>query len=345
MQQDFHSLSLFGLELAPWLQRWRAGWRELFWGHAAGIRRRLEAPVVLQASEVPPAWYIAEQPAAPSGDGNFPHYRAFAMPSRSVLITELTLPAAVEADLDEVMQLEAASNSPFAPEDTCHGWALKGRSGDALQLTLAISAVSEVRACLHAAGEEFERDEDMPEVWCADDQGQPVILQGFGEWRRALDYRRRLAWLGGLTGLAVLLCLALLLVPGLVRQMQADNMDYHYAQAEADASEAMRLREQLALNNERALTLQDMALRQYNYPQLLDSLTASAPDSVYLEQLGIEWGKVRMRGWGENAAAYLQALTENADFSEVRAPGAFRRHGRTQLEQFVLELTPAGSGQ
>lgn len=339
MQRDFQSLSLFGLDLAPWIQRWRAGWHALFWGDEAGLRQRLEAPVALVTGDAGTTqWFVAERALTAAPGDDRPHYQARLMPAESVLLCEIVLPAAVEAELDAVMRLEAQANSPFPAEDTCHGWFLKRRSGDQLYLALAITAVSEVMATLHQRGEPQAAPEDLPEVWCLDAEGRPIVLRGFGEGRRAADYRRRLGWLGGLTGLALLLCCALALVPGLVRAMQADNMDYHYAEAQAEAKEAMRLREQLALDNSRAQALQTMLDEQHDYADLLDTLTAGAPDTVYLEQLGIEGNALRLRGWASNAAAYMQALTENPAYAEVRAPSAFRRHGRTGLEQFVLEL-------
>lgn len=339
MQREFQSLSLFGLDLAPWIQRWRAGWHSLFWGDDTGLRQRLEAPVALAAVDGRPVqWFVAERPLAEAPSADCPCHRACLMPGESILLCEVVLPDTVEAELDAVMQLEAHANSPFAAEDTCHGWFLRRRGDGQLYLTLAITAVSEVMATLHQRDEPHAAPEDLPEVWCLDADGRPIVLRGFGETRRAADYRRRLAWLGGLAGLALLLCCALMLVPGLVRAMQADNMAYHYAQAQAEASEAMRLREELALDNSRADALREMLEHEHDYAHLLDALTAGAPDSVYLEQLGIEGNTLRLRGWASNAAAYMQALTENPDYAEVRAPSAFRRHGRTGLEQFVLEL-------
>lgn len=342
MQHDFHNLSLFGLDLGPWLQRWRAGWRALVWGREAGLRHRLEAPVCLRTADGAERWYAAEQPAAAPSNRAQPHYLAHELPADHVLLCEIKLPLGLEADLDEVMQLEAAANSPFAPDDTCHGWTLRERDGEYLHLTLAISAFSEVMACLHREGLVAEDDQRLPEVWCLDSAQRPVVLRGFGEGERAADYRHRLAWLGGLGSLALLLVFALVLVPGLVRDMQADNMDHHLAQAEIQAAESMQLREQLALDNARAQALQEMLLTQFDHALLLDAISADTPDAVYLEQLNIEDQQIRLRGWAANAAAYMQSLTENPRYAEVVAPSAFRRHGRTQLEQFVLHLRLEG---
>ncbi len=343
MQIDTRNLSLFGLDLEGLLQRWRAGWRELLWGPELGLRQTLEAPVALQREGgVSLEYYVAETPLPAHQAIPDTAYRAVLLPASRVLLRELHMPAALEADLEEALALEVQASSPFAADDTCFGWALGERKRDKLTIVLAITAVSEVMAYIHSQGIDTLQEQAMPEVWCLSEDGKPIVLHGFGEQQRAADYRRRLGWLAILGVAAAVLVCGLLAVPGLVRSMQADNMDYHYARAVEESAAAMELRERLAVDNERAQAVQQMLDGQFDYYRFLDELTARTPDSVYLEQISMEDGKVQMRGWAANAAEYMEMLSEQPGYVDVRAPTAFRRHERTQLEQFVLELRLAG---
>ncbi|MEQ9465302.1 MAG: PilN domain-containing protein [Haliea sp.] len=338
MQTDSRRWSLFGLDLEPWIQAWRAGWHELFWGRAAGIRRRLEAPVALRKGSEPDLdYFVAEEPMAAAQAPDFV-FDACLLPAELVLLRHIELPASLEAELADAVMLEVQASSPFVLDDTCYGWALRRRAGGKLHLTLAITACSEAMSYLHAQGVTADSRETLPELWCLDEEQRPVVFQGFGEGRRAGNYRRRLALLGGLLATLLLLFMALLAVPGVVRGMQADNMEYHLAAAERDAVEAMQLREQLAVDNDRAQAVQVLVDRQLDSHSLLDRLAAQTPDSVYFEQLMIEDRQIRIRGWAVNAARFLQSLTEDPYYAEVSAPGGTRRHGRTNLEQFTLEL-------
>jgi len=343
MRLDTRNLSLFGLDLEALLQRWRAGWRELLWGPELGLRRSLEAPVALQREgAVDLEYYVAETPLSVGRAVPDTGYRAVLLPASRVLLREFQVPAALEADLEEAIALEVQASSPFVAEDTCFGWATRERRKDKLIISLAITAVSEVMAYVHSQGIDTREERAMPEIWCLSEEGKAIVLQGFGEQRRASDYRRRLGWLALLGGAAVVLVCGLLAVPGLVRGMQADNMDYHHARALKESAAAMELRETLAVDNERAQAIQQLLDEQFDYYRFLDDLTARTPDSVYIEQISMEDGQVQMRGWAANAAEYMETLSEHPRYVEVKAPTAFRRNERTQLEQFVLELRLAG---
>ncbi len=338
MQANSQRWSLFGLDLDPWIQAWRAGWQELLWGQAAGIRRRLEAPVALQLADASePEYFVAEEPMAAAEAPDFV-FHARLLPAELVLMRNLELPASLEAELGDAIMLEVQASSPFVLDDTCYGWALRGRAGGKLYITLAITACSEVMAYLHAQGITAENREALPEVWCLDEDERPVVFLGFGERRRVGNYRQRLLLMAALLATMLMFFIALLALPGLVRSMQADNMEYHLAVAESDAAEAMQLREQLTADNERALAVQGLVDRQLDSHSLLERLAAQTPDSVYFEQLIIEDRQIRIRGWAVNAARFLQSLTEDPFYAEVSAPGGIRRHGRTNLEQFALEL-------
>ena len=332
-------LSLFGLDLALLADRWRAGWHELFWGRGSGIRRRLDAPVALRVPDGSNQWFVAGEalPGEPADSASA--FSALLLPADKVLFIELSFPLSHEAELTDALALEVRANSPFPQEDTCFGWTVSARSGGQTLVLLAITSLIEVRKFLREAGVSLEDRDAQPELWCCDEAlGPPVVLRGYGEGRRERAYRKRLRYLGGLVAAALLLAAGLLVMPGLVRMEQAENMAHHLAYAETQAREALELRDALTADNDRTLALQALLDEQFDLHAFFEDLTALTPDSVYLDQLTVEGREVRARGWAVNAAAFMQRVAEEPAYTDVSSPSGIRRHGRTKLEQFVLEF-------
>ena len=299
MPIELHRLSLFGFDLASLGKLWQAGWRELIWGRESAIRRAIDAPISLSTGDEL-RWFVAEMPLEHTPSDPAQHFEALLIPSERVLFSELLLPLTREADLESAVALEVRASSPFPAADTCFGWALCERREGRARVLLAMTAVSEATAFMRTQGRNVKDHDALPELWCRQDtEGPVVVLRGFGEGRRCGAYRRRLRYLAGGIFMLFLLVSGLFHTPGLVRKLQADNMDFHLAYAEAEAAEAIRLRDQLAVNNDRAVALQELLNEQFNVHGFLESLTELTPDGVYLEQLTIEGRQVRLRGWAE----------------------------------------------
>lgn len=347
MQVSNRSWSLFGLDLRPWLNLCRAGWRELIQGRASGIRARLEAPVALHDGEsAEPDLYVAETPIPRSAQEPTEAFPACRLPDDHVLARTLTLPETLEAQLQETLALEVQANSPFGMDDTSWGWTIQDRAHGKLQVSLAMAATSSIMEFLRQSGYNPDAHDDLPEVWCFTGEGQhPVILQGFGEDRRRQAYRKRLHRLGGVSVWLLAAVLGLLAVPGLVRDMQADNLEQHYQTARQEADRAMQLREELAAHNERLEYLQERLENRADYHRLLAHLSEQTADDTYLQQLEAQGNRINLQGHSADAAGFMQMLTEDDRYREVRAPAAIRHDPRTGLERFSLEFRLNGGQQ
>ena len=246
--------NLFGYDLSQAGSFVRAGWRELIRGREAGIRRRLEAPVVLQRIDGSRAYYIAETVVDADELPKLDPYSALQLPPDNVLLKKLTLPASLELELEGAMALEAQSSSPFPRDNTSYGWTLLGRNGGMLQVLLAIVARDDIDAFLGQHGIGIS-DNELPEIWVLDDQGNPVVMQGFGEARRQKAYPRQVAAFGARLGLLLLCLILIATAPAVVRDMQAERMDQYLQEVQNEASEAQALREQLVSGNDKIRAL------------------------------------------------------------------------------------------
>lgn len=360
MPVDVHNLSLFGLDLSRYANYVRAGWHELMWGDASGIRRQLDVPVKLlepgqsghsadEAAGRRPrsTLYIAGQPVPPRSVTEAVKFRAVRMPTDQVLVKNIRLPVSLELELEETLSLEALASSPFPPEATCYGWAIRSRDAEFLNIVLAIAEQQAVHDWLEEQG--YRSDENLPEVWVFDPQNKPIVLAGFGEARRYQEYSRRLRKTGAKV-LFIGLCIVLLAaVPGIVRKLQTDRMEVFLTQAEQESGDAQALREELLRRNAQIAAINALFSQRVDYHRVLDYLSQTAPDSVYLQRFEADGRRARLTGWADNAGAFMQTLGQDAAFGEVSTSSAFSSDARTGMERFVLELqlpesTPASSG-
>jgi len=360
MPVDVHRLSLFGLDLSRYANYVRAGWHELVWGEASGIRRQLDVPIKLlepaqsgrpvegAAGRRPrSSLYIAEQPVPPRSVAEPVKYRAVRMPTDQVLVKNIRLPVSLELELEETLSLEALASSPFPPDVTCYGWAVRSRDADSLNIVLAIAERNAVHDWLEEQG--YQSEDDLPEVWVFDPQNKPIVLSGFGESRRHREYARRLRRAGAkvlFIGLSIVL---LAVVPGLVRKLQTDRMEVFLTQAEQESSDAQALREELLRRNAQIAAMNALFSERVDYHRVLDYLSQTAPNSVYLQRFEAEGRRARLTGWADNAGAFMQTLGQDGAFGEVSTSSAFSSDARTGMERFVLELqlpesSPASNG-
>ena len=346
LQADNHPWHLFGLDLGRVGRYLRAGWRELMWGDAAGIRKRADMPVVLQLSDGTTRFFVAEHPYSGEVPEQGPELvHALQLPAEKVLLRRLRLPQVLELELDVAVAREVRTHSPFASDNTVFGWRVVARAADMIEISLAIAARSDVLAWLATSGQSGTQ---TPEVWALDDSGSAIILQGFGEARRRQAYSRRIVAVA-LRLCFIFLCLVVLLaLPGLVRTLQGARMATYLEAAQADAAEAQQLREELLAANTRVMEFQAMLKGSVNHAEVLERISRLTPDEVYLLSYELEGQRLRLVGQAVNGAAYMQLLADQGGFHDVQNPSGFRREQRTGLERFVLDMrltAPAGESR
>jgi general secretion pathway protein L len=340
LQSDSQQWQLFGLDLARLVRHLGAGWHELLWGEQAGIRRHFDAPVELLLQDGKRRVYVAERPLE-SHLARKPEYQALQLPDELILFKSLQLPAALELELDEAVALEVQTSSPFPPANTVYGWRLVERRGKSLHLGLCIAARSEIESWL-AEQKLSKAATGNPEIWALDTAGYATVLRGFGEVPRLQAYPRTMLKVSAKLCVMLFCLFALAVIPGLVRSLQADRLQAMLQQDQADAAVAQELREQLARGNTQVQALQSLLDAQVDYHRLLGRLSEQTPDKVYLQVLEAEGSRVRLVGLADNAADYMQQLTSDPFYREVKNPSGFTRERRTGQERFVLDMQVAG---
>lgn len=336
MKIDSHQWVLFGYDLRSLGGLWRMAWKELLWRQDSRLRVWLDEPVNVWPPQTSTA---STEPATPKVVGRFLGAPALAeaqqLPDELVLAFWLNLPERAEAELESALELEVRAKSPYPPEDSCYGWRIVSRLDGVLRICVVLVSRSGVMAYLHRF---LDIDTAAKrEVWaCVDDLY--IQVPGFGEAAREHRYAKRLQGIFAWLGFALVISLVLMVTPVVLRSIQTDFYREELRQAQDASAEAVRLRNQLAQNNERVQEIQRLTDAAGDpYAELL-RLTYLLNDQVWLTGLELKGDRLRLDGMADNAADLMQLLSDQPGYLEVRAPSAIRRDPRSNQERFVLDV-------
>ncbi|MFN2288648.1 MAG: hypothetical protein ABR578_09995 [Chromatocurvus sp.] len=330
--------TLFGYDTRQVGQHWLAAWRDLLWGTDSPLRQRLDEVVVTRCDA---GERVYQSGVEIQGDVSLPAEpcRAICLPDDLLLHKTLTLPLAAESELPSVIALEVNANSPFSHDDTAFGWRVRERSGTQLQVDLLIASRSAIMAWLGKAHDIHDRQ--ARELW-GDSGAGMVVLGGFGEARRESRYRTRLLRAGVMSGVALGL---LLLIAGLAagaRQVELGRMEALADSTAREAESAAALRTSLAEANRQIRAARDIVASYPNPHVEIARLTRLLDDTAFAAHMSVRGDVIRLRGRATDAAAVMQRLSAQPQYSEVTAPQAIVRVGNTDLEQFYLDIRLAG---
>ena len=331
------SLTLFGYDLGK-LSKWlQLGVSQLLDDPDAWLQRRFSPDIYLWLGgdrfQHIQRGVAAESESAPTKSDLI----AMALPAEQTLFKEIFVPAETEIFLADTVAMEVAAASPFAPEETLHAWKVLERTGQTLRVGVGIIATATVNACAAAARDELERKDF--ELWLCAEEGWTVPLSGGEPSTRHTLYRGRLRN-AGLLGLFItaLICLSLLM-PASATKMRAGQMSDLLAASNADARDAVVVRDRLQEQRQRFRLVNEALEGRPSYHFWLNHIAAATPDSVYFASIAIEGTGVTVTGYADNAAAYLSQLTEQGQYSNVSAASAFVRDPRSGLERLTISWT------
>ena len=328
--------SLFGLDLTR-SGKWIAlGFHQLMYDRGAWLLQRFDPSIrVTRGGET--LLYRAD---APLGEGvatdEQTPFSAVALSADAVLSKTLHLPASAEEDLDDAMLLEVGLSSPFPDTDTRAAWRVVGRHENVIEVALAITSQAAIDDLLEEPSESSYTGAPVPEVWAFDHQGIPISFAGYGGGERRSAYLRRLVHASGLVA-AVWMSgvVAITLLAG-ATALRADRLDATFQQVRSDAAAAARQRESLQLGRTRLSAIERAISERPNYQYWLNHISASAPDTVYLDRVNFDGNEVTVNGYSNNAAVYLRMLTEEPGYTDVTALSAFARDRNNGLERFSI---------
>ena len=329
MAFEARNLSLFGLDLARLGPTVRAGWAEaLRWPMFAWLAVRRPVRVTLADGTIEvrqgATSRMLRQPA--SAD-----CVAVIIPDDLVLIRRLELPSLSSDALEEALALEVQTSSPFGIEATAWGWHADPRADGGLTVRLAMAPRDAVQArCAEHGGA------DTCEAWV--DAQAPIVLNGFGERRRARREAGQRAAL--LVAMALVLVTAgvLVVTPFLQMRQQVFDAQAQYAMVQRTSAEAVQARAHLQLARDQLLEIREGLDTRPDLPGLLETLAREIPDSAHLIRLSVRGDMVQVFGQGTGLSALVDRLGAHPEFERMRSPTPISRVGGTSQEQFSIEF-------
>lgn len=337
---------LFGYDVRQLWRHWRAAWREFLWGYDSPVKARLDEGLRVYGEQGVEFFHagrrideLAVQHDAVSGD----ECEAVLLPESLVLSKTLTMPMAVESDLEMAMALEVTANSPFPQNDTGYGWRLADRNEKNLYIQLAIVSLSSTMSYL---GQQYDsHDAQAREVW-ADVGDAVIVLSGFGEKKRLQRYNRRLLRVASIIAYCALILVLIFGSAAAMKYLELQQLRSSSGQVQEQASDAMRMRTEIVTANDIIATVNEMVSQRPSPHVEMARLSRLLGDDAYLVQFTMQGTSLAIRGVADDAAVVVQQLTEEPAYARVSAPQAITNYFNTGQEQFFLniELAEGESG-
>ncbi|WP_235491952.1 PilN domain-containing protein [Paracidovorax avenae] len=265
-----------------------------------------------------------------------PPFTALELPEDLVLRRALALPPMTATDVAHASSLEARSISPFPAGDLAWGHCAHWLPAGNVRVDLVL--VSRRQIAQYMADRTDVLAGAEPEVWVRAADGDPIVLEGYGEGLRkahAMRWRR--------TGLALLGTIGLLLLliavtPSLQLRERALEAAQSYGEVAQRVAPVVQQREALMQSAEKLNQLSELVSSRIEPLKVLDRLTQLLPDDTALQSFRLQGAKVTIVGMTANASALMQILGNEAGFKEVRAPSAATRMGNSGKESFAIEF-------
>lgn len=303
-------------------------WRE----HASGIREyariRRDLPAEAQVAEFQRLRSAIEDPMVRT---------VFCIPAERVLTRKLSLPAAAEDNLRQVLSFEMDRQTPFKADQVYFDSRVAGRdtSGRNAQVELVLIPRAQLDQELSAlpAG---AADLDAVDSWSGAPGSGRRHANLLPPERRVRRRDMRLPLNLGLAALALILLMVNMNESLANRAAAVESMRAEVDKAGTEAKQVAALRKTLADSIAGANFLTDRKRKGPLTVGLINDLTERVPEDTYLERLQIENKQVQMQGQGQDAAKLIALLAASPCLGNPGFQGQVQPDARTGKERFQI---------
>lgn len=259
------------------------------------------------------------------------------IPADRVLQRNLTLPAAAEENIRQVLAFEMDRQTPFKADQIYFDSRVTGR--DASGRNLLVELVLLPRAQLDqelAAVPPGAAALDGVDAWRGEPGGARRQINLLPAERRARRRDMRLPLNLGLAALVVILLLFNMDESLTNRAAAVEAMRAEVEKSNDEARQVATLRKTLADSIAGANFLSDKKRNSPLTDALLDDLTRRLPEDTYLERLQIDNGQVQLQGQAKEAAKLISLLSNSTCLGDPRLQGQIQPDPRTGKERFQI---------
>ncbi|MDA7086940.1 PilN domain-containing protein [Pseudomonas sp. SA3-5] len=264
------------------------------------------------------------------------------LPEQKVLRKVLSLPAATEAGLSNVLRFEMDRHTPFTAEQVYFGYRILERDRRHQRLQVELLVVP--REYLDQLLRRLEALAVHPTlVTLAEDDArrhaQPINLLPGGLLRKRGGWRgnRRLQ----IAALVALVALAAL--PLWQQQQRAERLASELGAPKAAAERAAAVRDELKRLEAGRAYLYEQQAQADDVLNILNELTLLLPDSTWLSRFELTGERVRLEGESAEASALIGLFEQSKTLQNVTYASPITSNPRTEKDRFSLiaERRPA----
>lgn len=317
--------SALGKHLTPWLAWWLSGMREAW--------ERLPKPAALTSKPdifLAPSGHVLSYAGGQWTQATPPHAaaRGRLLAEDDVLLRRIRLPVLKAEELQQAIELEARSSSPFPWASTLYGYSLAHAPDGLLDIEIALT----------------RRRTDLEGSLPLYAQGATGPIPMGHAPTQPLSPWYRDGWTLILLGALALVALVGILTPTLLMRADVRTGNEVLAHLHAVTAPLQAQRDELLRLQQDLEQIQAYA-RNHPIPlALLDDITRAMPDGSWLIRMELKHGHLTLDGYADDSGVIVSALERIPSLKDVRLGAGVTRNPGNGKEIFRIEASLAEQG-
>ncbi|MBL0164625.1 MAG: PilN domain-containing protein [Xanthomonadales bacterium] len=265
------------------------------------------------------------------------------VPESRALTRELTLPAAAEDNLRQVLTFEMDRQTPFKADQVYFDSRILARDPVSRSLRVELTVLPRTLldpqlGAIAGGAAEFDGIDVRGEGVAGSRRGINLLPLE----RRARRRDMRLPLNLGLAALIVILLVFNMSESLHNRAIGVETMQGEVEKAAAAARQVLELKKTLQDSINGANFLAEKKRQGPLLIALLDDLAYRLDDDTYLERLSIENNQIQLQGQAKNAAGLISVLTASPFLANPKLEGQIQPDPRTGKDRFTIVADPKG---
>jgi len=266
--------------------------------------------------------------------------RFYCIDARRTLRRSISLPAAAEDNLRQVLAFEMDRQTPFKADQVYFDYIVAERSAAERNLQIELTVVPRAQldaelAALAASGTTL----DGVDTWRDAPGGARTGLNLLPADRRFRRKNLRLRMNLALAGAALVLLVTVMLLSLANRESALAAMQADVQKAGNDAKQVSQLRKTLQDTLDGANFLSRKKRETPLMVDLLEDLTKRLPDDTYLERINVDdKNKIEMQGLSDDASKLIGLLQQSEVLVNPSVQGTIQPDPRTKKDRFNITL-------
>jgi len=266
--------------------------------------------------------------------------RFYCIDARRTLRRSISLPAAAEDNLRQVLAFEMDRQTPFKADQVYFDYIVAARSAAERNLQIELTVVPRAQldaelAVLAASGTTL----DGVDTWRDAPGGPRTGLNLLPADRRFKRKNLRLRMNLALAAAALVLLVTVMLLSLANRESALAAMQADVQKAGNDAKQVSQLRKTLQDTLDGANFLSRKKRETPLMVDLLDDLTKRLPDDTYLERINVDdKNKIEMQGLSDDASKLIGLLQQSEVLVNPSIQGTIQPDPRTKKDRFNITL-------